>query len=80
MAAFSTACSSVPQPEVLSVKHRMPIRDDFETFLIKIDDGNWQDSSDTVRWQLHRGRNQIEMRIRNRAGVLGCKSWLELQY
>ena len=53
---------------------------DFDTFLINIGGTGWHPAGDTVKWQLHPGRNRIEMRIRNRAGVLGCKSWLELQY
>ena len=53
---------------------------DFETFLVSIDCGEWRPSSDTFDWLLHAGRNRLEMRVRNRAGVLGCKSWIEAEY
>lgn len=53
---------------------------DFDTFLVSIDGGEWQPTSDTFDWRLHPGKNRVEMRIRNRAGVLGRVSWLELAY
>jgi hypothetical protein len=53
---------------------------DFDTFLVSIDGGQWRPSADTLNWTLHSGKNLIEMRIRNRAGVLGCKSWIEVEY
>jgi len=53
---------------------------DFETFLIDIDRQPWRPSGSVIRWQLQPGRNRIEMRIRNRAGVLGKKSRLKLDY
>ena len=53
---------------------------DFDTFLASLDGGEWRPSADTLNWTLHAGKNRIEMRIRNRAGVLGCKSWIEVEY
>lgn len=53
---------------------------DFETFLTSTDGGEWQPAGETLSWQLHSGRNRIEMRIRNRAGVLGRVSFIELDY
>ena len=60
--------------------HMGTVTPDFETFLINIDRQGWRSSDDVLVWRLQPGRNRIEMRIRNRAGVLGKKSWLELQY
>ena len=53
---------------------------DFDTFLVSIDAGEWRPSADTLHWTLHAGKNRIEMRVRNRAGVLGRKSWIEVEY
>jgi len=53
---------------------------DLDTFLVSIDGGEWRPSADTFDWALQAGRNRIEMRIRNRAGILGRKSWIEVQY
>jgi len=53
---------------------------DFDTFLISSDGGEWQPSTDTFDWRLHAGSNRVEMRVRNRAGILGRKSWIELEY
>jgi hypothetical protein len=53
---------------------------DFDTFLVSIDGGEWQPSADTLDWRLHAGRNRIEMRVRNRAGIRGRLSWLEVAY
>jgi hypothetical protein len=52
---------------------------DFDTFLVSTDGGEWRPSADTLTWPLHAGKNRVEMRIRNRAGVLGRKSWLEVE-
>jgi hypothetical protein len=46
---------------------------------VNIDGGEWRPSADTLNWTLHSGKNLIGMRIRNRAGVLGCKSWIEVE-
>jgi transglutaminase-like putative cysteine protease len=51
----------------------------FESFLVKRDTGGWQPSSRAFAWQLHAGRNRLEMRIRNTAGVLGPISFLEVE-
>jgi len=53
---------------------------DFETFLVSIDGGPWTAVGDSVPWRLGPGGNRIEMRVRNRAGVLGNTSWLELEW
>ena len=53
---------------------------DFDTLLVKIDDGEWKPTGDTFDWRLNQGSNRLEMRSRNRAGVLGRPSWMELNY
>ena len=53
---------------------------DFDTFLVSTDGGEWRPSADTLTWPLHAGKNRMEMGIRTRAGVLGRKSWLEVEY
>jgi hypothetical protein len=51
-----------------------------DTFLVKTDDGGWAPSTRVVQWRLHPGRNRLEMRVRNKAGVLGRVSHVELDY
>jgi transglutaminase-like putative cysteine protease len=53
---------------------------DFDTFLVSVDGEDWRPSPDTFAWRLHAGRNRLEMRVRNRAGVLGRVSWAEIVY
>ena len=51
----------------------------FENFLVKPDTREWKPSSREFRWELHPGRNRLEMRVRNTAGVLGPVSFLEVE-
>ena len=51
----------------------------FDTFLVKLDGQAWKASPRAFPWQLHPGRNRIEMRVRNKAGVEGPVSFLELE-
>jgi hypothetical protein len=53
---------------------------DLETFEVSIDGGLWQPSVAKFEWRLHPGKNRVEMRIRTRSGILGRKSWIELDY
>ncbi len=53
---------------------------DFDTYLVCIDGGDWQSVDDRLTWTLHDGVNRIDLRIRNRAGVLGVISHIELDY
>jgi hypothetical protein len=52
----------------------------FDTYLINIDRSGWQPSGRQVRWQMHAGNNQLQMRVRNTAGVEGPISLIELDY
>jgi transglutaminase-like putative cysteine protease len=51
----------------------------FDTFLVKVDPQAWKESSRVFTWELHPGRNRMEMRIRNKAGVEGPVSYLEVE-
>ena len=52
----------------------------FDTFLVKLDGQAWKESPRAFPWQLHPGRNRVKMRIRNKAGVEGPVSFLEVEY
>jgi len=51
----------------------------FETFLVRAESQPWKASPPALTWQLHPGRNRLEMHVRNRAGVEGPVSFLELE-
>lgn len=51
----------------------------FETFLVKVDDGEWTPSGAVFTWKLRPGRNRLEMRTRNTSGVEGRPSYLEVE-
>ena len=51
----------------------------FESFLVKLDRQGWKASSRAFTWALHPGRNRVEMRVRNDAGILGPVSFLEVE-
>lgn len=53
---------------------------DFDTFLASVDGGEWQPCGAKFPWRLHHGQNRVELRIRNRAGVLGMPSAIEVRY
>ena len=65
-------------PNVLTVRLGT-MTPDFDTYLTRTDGGKWRPSGDTLDWKLKPGRNRLEMRIRNHAGVLGCVSWAEVE-
>jgi len=52
----------------------------FDTFLVKVDRQAWKEASRAFTWELHPGRNRLGMRIRNKAGVEGPVSFLEVEY
>ncbi|MFW6146623.1 MAG: transglutaminase-like domain-containing protein [Planctomycetota bacterium] len=53
---------------------------DFDTYLARLDGGDWQPVDDRITWTLHDGVNRIDLRVRNRAGVPGVASHIELDY
>jgi hypothetical protein len=52
----------------------------FDAFLVKVDRQAWKESARAFAWELHSGRNRLEMRTRNKAGVLGPVSFLEVEH
>jgi hypothetical protein len=52
----------------------------FDTYLVKRDGGDWKPSPGSIAWELHRGSNRVEMRVRNKAGIEGPVSYLEAVY
>lgn len=53
---------------------------DFATFLARIDGAEMTPVKSGFSWKLHHGANRLEVRARNRAGVLGAASWIVLNY
>ncbi len=51
----------------------------FQSYLVKLDGQGWKESSRDFTWALHPGRNRVEMRVRNNAGILGPLSFLEVE-
>ena len=57
----------------------------FESYLVKLDTRGWNPWAPCTHgqrefsWQLHAGRNRLEMRVRNSAGILGPVSFLEVE-
>jgi hypothetical protein len=51
-----------------------------ETFLVNIDGRGWQASEREFAWELHPGKNRLEMRARTRSGVQGPVSFAEADY
>jgi hypothetical protein len=49
-------------------------------FLASRDGGGFQPAQAAYAWKLHRGANQLAMRVRNRARVLGPVSRLEVAW
>lgn len=52
---------------------------DFDSFLVSVDGGPWRKAGATFAWKVSAGSNRLEMRVRNRGGVLGCVSHLEVE-
>jgi hypothetical protein len=52
----------------------------FDTFVVRQDQQDWKKSGRTFAWNLHPGRNRLEMMTRNDAKVNGPLSFLELEY
>lgn len=51
----------------------------FRTFLVRIDDGSWAERpASSFAWPLHEGRNTLEVRARNSAGVAGPPSTISV--
>ena len=72
---FDASCGGKPRTVDVQMGTFTP---GFETFLVRVDGKEWQPSGRTFAWALHDGRNRLEMRSRNAAGVDGPVSHLEL--
>jgi hypothetical protein len=51
---------------------------DFDKYLVKLDEGEWIPTTEYFPWILHSGLNKLEVRIHNKAGVLGKPSIVEV--
>ncbi len=51
-----------------------------ESFQVRIDDGEWEDSDPNVVWRFHSGRNRLDMRVKTKFGVTGHPSHIELNW
>jgi hypothetical protein len=52
----------------------------FKTFQVKVDEGAWTDSDDKFVWNLHSGKNRLEMRAVSKFGVKGSPSFIDLNW
>ena len=52
----------------------------FKTFQVRVDDSPWQDSDFRFNWNLHSGKNRLEMRAVSKFGVAGHASDIEVNY
>lgn len=52
----------------------------FDTYLVNVDGQGWKKCDGKVAWELHAGRNRIELRVRNTSGVQGPVSHVEVEY
>lgn len=73
------AATAAEQPGTIRISLGT-VTPDFDTFLLSSDGAEWGSTPARLNWRLHAGKNRIEMRVRNRAGVVGPKSWIEVNY
>lgn len=51
-----------------------------ETYQIRSDGGTWIDSDEYFTWNLHQGKNRLEMRVKTKFGVYGHSSYIECNF
>jgi hypothetical protein len=51
----------------------------YQSEMVKVDQLEWKESTRAFAWELHPGRNRVELKIRNQAGVEGPISFLEVE-
>jgi hypothetical protein len=51
----------------------------FERYEVRIDRGGWEVSGDGFIWEMHPGRNRLEVRTVNQFGVRGSVSSAEIE-
>jgi len=59
------------------LSHTMPY---FDRFLVRIDEKEWEETSDTLQWVLKNGTNIIDARAVNSAGIAGKPSRISVRY
>ena len=52
----------------------------FEAFQVRVNGGNWEDSDENYVWNLHNGKNRLEMRAKSGFGVYGYPSYIECNF
>jgi len=52
----------------------------FDKFLVKTDDKDWEEKPFLFKWILHEGRNKLLAKVRNKFGVNGIISSVEILY
>ena len=52
----------------------------FKTYQVRVDEGEWQDSDFRFNWNMHSGKNRLQMRTVSRFGVAGHPSDIEINY
>jgi hypothetical protein len=72
------ALSFSPEATGLKVKMRT-LTPNFQTFRLRVDNGAWADSGDSISWPLHAGLNSLEARSVNLFGVEGAVSRAEVE-
>jgi hypothetical protein len=51
-----------------------------ETFLVRVDGGEWRASGREFLWRLHGGVNRMEVRVQNTSGVLGGVTGVDVEF
>lgn len=74
---FATAWAREPGSVTVAMGTVTP---NFETYLVKVNGGEWTPSDASFTWELRSGQNRLEMRVRNTSGVLGPVSFIEMQH
>jgi hypothetical protein len=74
---FAVSCADSPGDVDVDMGTFTPL---FDSYLCRVDGGTWNPSKSSFRWHLHNGQNQLELRVRNNAGIVGPISHISLQY
>lgn len=74
---FDAACGTEPGAVQVQMGTVTP---GFRAFLVSTDGSTWQEQAAGFAWRLHPGRNRLDMRVVNTAGVQGPASFIVLDY
>lgn len=75
--SFVATETSTPGLVNVSLSSNMPY---LAALLARIDGKGWKKVESDLRWKLHAGRNALEVKGRNAAGVVGATGSLVLEY